>query len=168
MLRRSWLAAASAVFCILTVLVVLAPYMAPYGSFAHLDGSAGYVDNGWPGHGPAGLLYLLGDVFCHQEWDRSYVLNGSQMPVCIRDVGILVGLAVGFAACLLLDRRLSDRRYAVVGVCLVAVMVAEWTMEGIVGDMPVPRLLSGVSCGVGASLFLSWLLYRDNKNDVPE
>ena len=168
MMRHRWLTAASAVFLVLTALVALAPLMAPYGSFTHLDGSAGYVDNVWLRDGLAGGLYLLGDFFGHREAPRSYTVNGSQMPVCIRDTGILAGLALGFAACRVLDERLSDRRLAAVGVVLIALMGLEWMAEGMVGDMPALRLLSGIGCGIGSSLFLSWLLYRDTQNHVRE
>lgn len=165
MLRRQWVLLATAAFAVILILIALAPFMAPYGTFTHLDGNAGYIDNGWLGHGPTGVMYLLGDLFCHQEMDRSYVLNGSQLPVCIRDVGIISGLVVGFLACWILDARLSDGRFAAAGAILVLIMVAEWTIEGFVGDMPVPRLLSGVCAGVGAALFLCWILYRDTETD---
>lgn len=165
MSRRQWVISAAAVFGIITALVILAPYMAPYGTFHGLDGSAGYIDNGWQGHGVAGVMYLLGDLFCHQEEARCYMLNGSQLPVCIRDVGILAGLFAGFLACIPLSSRVSDRRFAYAGVVLVLVMVAEWAAESFTGDMPVPRLLSGICAGVGAAIFLCWLLYRDGKDD---
>lgn len=165
MLRRHWVFLATAVFAVILVLAVTAPLMAPYGTFTHLDGNAGYIDSGWLGHGPAGVMYLLGDLFCHQEMARSYVLNGSQLPVCIRDTGILAGLVVGFLACSILGHRLGDRRFAYAGVVMVIVMVAEWTAEGFVGDMPVPRLVSGMCAGIGAALFLCWLLYRDAETD---
>lgn len=165
MLRRQWVVLATAAFAVILVLIVAAPYMAPHGTFTHLDGDAGYIDNGWLGHRPAGIMYLLGDLFCHQDMDRSYILNGSQLPVCIRDTGILAGLVVGFLACVILDRRLGDRRFAYVGVVLVVIMAAEWTTEGFVGDMPVPRFVSGICAGIGAALFLSWMLYRDAETD---
>lgn len=165
MSRRQWVIAAAAVFGIITVLVILAPFMAPYGTFRGLDGAAGYIDHGWQGHGVAGVMYLLCDMFCHQEEARCYMLNGSQLPVCIRDVGILAGLFVGFLACIPLGSRVSDRRFSYAGVVLVLIMVAEWAAESFIGDMPVPRLLSGICAGVGAAIFLCWLLYRDGKDD---
>jgi uncharacterized membrane protein len=42
------------------------------------------------------MVYYLGDLNCHQRSDRSYEYNGNQMPFCARDVGIFVGLALGF------------------------------------------------------------------------
>ena len=94
-------------------LMILSPLLSPYGAFRGLDGSPGFIDGGWEGGGPAGLSYLLGDLVCHQEEARSLILNGSQMPVCARDTGILMGLTIGFAICLLIRDRLADRRLQV-------------------------------------------------------
>ena len=90
-------------------LMILSPLLSPYGAFRGLDGSPGFIDGGWEGVGPAGLMYLLGDLVCHQEEARCLILNGSQMPVCARDTGILIGLMIGFAVCLLIRGRLADR-----------------------------------------------------------
>ena len=82
--------------------------------FATLDGwgSAGndatniYVDDegqlhatgelAWTGLNPyAAFVYGFGDLNCHQKHERSLEINGNQMPVCTRDVGIFFGLFVG-------------------------------------------------------------------------
>ena len=158
--RRATLAALvlSAAFL---ALVLTAPFMAPYGSFAGLDGNPGFIEGKWGGHGAAGFMYALGDLMCHQQETRSFILNGSQLPVCMRDTGIAVGLVAGFASCLLLDRRLRDRRFAVAGCALVALMGAEWAVETTGFDSPLLRTASGVCAGIGATLFLCWLLHRD-------
>ena len=135
--------------------------MAPYGSFRMLDGSPGMIDGGWEGHGPVGIIYALGDLFCHQEEWRLYVLNGSQLPFCIRDVGIFAGLSVGFLMAFRLGGRCSDRRIPALGLVLIAIMVAEWGVETTGPDMPSLRMLTGVLAGLGASLIMAWLLYRD-------
>ncbi|MEE2747801.1 MAG: DUF2085 domain-containing protein [Candidatus Thermoplasmatota archaeon] len=41
------------------------------------------------------FVYAFGDLNCHQKHERSWVINGNQMPVCVRDVGIFFGLALG-------------------------------------------------------------------------
>ena len=40
-------------------------------------------------------IYAFGDLNCHQKHERSWSINGNQMPVCVRDVGIFAGLALG-------------------------------------------------------------------------
>ena len=41
------------------------------------------------------FIYGFGDLNCHQKYERSWELNGNQMPVCVRDVGIFFGFFVG-------------------------------------------------------------------------
>ncbi len=40
-------------------------------------------------------IYLIGDVMCHQHANRSFFINGNQMPFCARCTGIFLGLAFG-------------------------------------------------------------------------
>ncbi len=40
-------------------------------------------------------VYLTGDLMCHQHADRSFFVNGNQMPFCARCTGIFLGLAFG-------------------------------------------------------------------------
>ena len=41
------------------------------------------------------LVYAIGDLNCHQKHQRSWEVNGNQMPVCVRDIGIFAGFLVG-------------------------------------------------------------------------
>jgi uncharacterized membrane protein len=43
----------------------------------------------------AAFIYGFGDLNCHNKADRSWEINGNQMPVCVRDIGIFLGLAIG-------------------------------------------------------------------------
>ncbi len=43
----------------------------------------------------AKLTYRFGDRFCHQKHSRSWEINGNQMPVCARDVGLFAGIFLG-------------------------------------------------------------------------
>ena len=52
----------------------------------------------WTELNPAwAFVYGFGDLNCHQKHERSWEINGNQMPVCTRDVGIFLGLAIGAA-----------------------------------------------------------------------
>ncbi len=42
-----------------------------------------------------GFIYAFGDFNCHNKNERSFEINGNQMPVCTRDLGIFLGLAIG-------------------------------------------------------------------------
>jgi len=41
------------------------------------------------------FTYAVGDVNCHQKYERSWEINENQMPVCARDIGILFGFTIG-------------------------------------------------------------------------
>ncbi len=54
----------------------------------------------------AATVYAIGDLNCHQKYQRSWEINGNQMAVCTRDIGILFGFVAG---CLLWQRRGYNR-----------------------------------------------------------
>ena len=106
-------------------LLFLAPLTLAPGTVNHLDGRANAIDfygvDGWgsAGNQPdgsgsggdphdegnhfawselnpyAGFIYAFGDLNCHQKHERSWELNGNQLPVCVRDIGIFAGLFLG-------------------------------------------------------------------------
>ena len=87
-----------AVSAILAIASFIVPFLSPYGSFVNLDGTPGVIDHWdiWSSKDPFTMvMYLLGDIFCHQEMDRTVILNGSEMPMCIRDLGLLTGFMFG-------------------------------------------------------------------------
>ena len=43
----------------------------------------------------AAFLYMFGSVICHQLPDRSFHLDGAQLPVCARCFGLYAGAALG-------------------------------------------------------------------------
>ena len=160
--RRRILIAAAAVSALLAAAVFAAPYAAPYGTFRFDGGYPGFIEGWWSGSGAAGIPYALGDLLCHQQYGRSLILNGSQLPVCIRDTGIIIGLAAGFSACLLSERIRGSRAAPFVGVLMIALLPAEWMVETTGFDFPELRMISGICAGAGASFFLTWMLYRQH------
>lgn len=47
------------------------------------------------------FIFAIGSVICHQLPDRSFFVDGQQLPVCARCTGLYLGAAAGFAAWLL-------------------------------------------------------------------
>jgi len=81
-------------------LVVSAPFMVPAGTLTDLSGRVGTRENTEALSGLSPLpraIYTFGDIECHQIAERSYFLNGNQMPFCARDFGLFLGLVAGFA-----------------------------------------------------------------------
>ncbi|MBT60268.1 MAG: hypothetical protein CMA63_01780 [Euryarchaeota archaeon] len=63
----------------------------------HDDGTLHYHEPfAWSELDPySAFMYMFGDLNCHNKHERTWQINGNQMPVCTRDVGIFFGLAVG-------------------------------------------------------------------------
>ncbi|MGM0510294.1 MAG: DUF2085 domain-containing protein [Thermoplasmatota archaeon] len=82
-----------------TVSLFIAPLTLEPGTVKDLDGNANMIDYSgkWSEMNPYHrAIYLFSDFNCHQKHYRSYFINDNQMPVCARDVGIFIGMSVGF------------------------------------------------------------------------
>ncbi|MBE0518539.1 MAG: DUF2085 domain-containing protein [Thermoplasmata archaeon] len=80
------------------LLVVVAPMLVPSNTLTDLSGRVGFHDNEalFSQLDPIPhAVYWIGDGECHQLADRSYFINGNQMPFCARDLGLFIGLAIG-------------------------------------------------------------------------
>jgi uncharacterized membrane protein len=80
-------------------LTVTAPLLVPSDTLLDLTGTVGMRENIAQFESLSIVprtIYIIGDLECHQIADRSYFLNGNQMPFCSRDLGLFIGLMVGF------------------------------------------------------------------------
>ena len=85
--------------CFWALMILTGPLMLETGETGDLSGSVGLYDNKkviQEMNPVSKIVYYLGDVNCHQLSHRSYEYNNNQMPFCARDVGIFLGLAIGF------------------------------------------------------------------------
>lgn len=146
----------------LAFLFVISPFLAPEGTYFGLDGSPIYIDHSWS---PPEAAYFLGDLLCHQMEDRCLVLNGSQMPICTRDLGLLAGFSLVSAACIPVIERLCSRKVLVIAIVLMSATVMEWIAETVLGDLPAERLATAIISGAGAALLVSWALNRTVKGN---
>lgn len=97
----------------------------------------------------AGPLYLFGSFICHQIAERSFHIDGAQLPVCARCLGIYAGAAAGVVAAIL--GRPGRFRNAALVMALAAVptaltLVVEWT--GVWVPSNVARALAGAIFGI--------------------
>ncbi len=140
----------------LTALFVIAPFTAPYGSFLGLDGDPCFVDHSWK---ISEFPYLLGDILCHQEQDRSFILNGSQMPVCSRDIGLIFGLTLGCLFCLSKNVNF-DRKWLTISFIMMMFTIVEWFIDPYFDNLMETRFTTGIVSGAGAGMFLGWFVNR--------
>ena len=149
------------------MLMIILPLLYPYGSFANLDGKAGVIEN-WTGLAFADPLtravYFLGDLFCHQEMSRSFIINGSQMAFCQRDVSVLCGVIIGLIAT---DKAMSrvyagKRYFLILSALMFLSLLAEWCIENATGmDILAARVATGILAGVGIALLLQYAVTKE-------
>lgn len=148
------------------LLMVILPMLYPYGSFVDMGGSPGVLEN-WNKTSFADpltrVVYAIGDMFCHQQQSRSFMINGSQMAFCQRDVSILLGFIIG----LLLTDILSNKvhtgsvRFLVIGAFFLTITVIEWLAESILSaDVLYARAMSGVISGIGIAMLLQYMITK--------
>ena len=141
---------------------VLIPMVYPEGMLSDLDGIVGAVDHAslWTSMDPfSGTLYCVGDSTCHQMSTRTFILNENQMPFCIREISLIVGLFIGILALVSRPEFLPSRKMIVVGAAMILLSPAQWIVSlGI--DIDSMALISVVSVisGVGFSVCLSALI----------
>jgi len=83
--------------------MILAPLSLPANSVKDLSGEVGTIDNAdiTKDMNPyAKFYYEAGDFNCHTIKERSFFINGNQMPFCARDVAIFFGMALGLGIAL--------------------------------------------------------------------
>jgi len=154
------------------MLMIILPALYPYGSFVHLDGRAGVIDN-WGKLAFADPLtravYFLGDLFCHEEMSRSFIINGSQMAFCQRDTSILCGII----ACLVLtDEAVSHvnfgkRVFLILSIIMIISLAVEWLLEDGTGmNILAARVASGLLAGAGIALLMQYSVTKEYEKIV--
>lgn len=104
-----------------------------------------------------GYLLTMAAIFaffskvCHQRPERSIVLFGAPVAVCVRCLGIYAGAA--FGSLLRINHRAAMRALAAALALNCADVASE--LLHIHGNMPLSRLLIGAALGIAASLTLA-------------
>lgn len=154
----------AAVLAAFLALDAAAPLLRPFGTVLGLDGSPGIIDHPdlWSGMDPLSkAAYWLGDFFCHQDEARTLILNGNEMPICIRDVALMASLAAGLVIASRLWDIASHMNSRMILACalLVAVTPVEWALEGALDiDSPALRVIVSVPTGIGGAFLVARLL----------
>ncbi len=141
-------------------LVVASPFMVPPHTLLNLSGSVGVKDNTAQFHDLSPLpkaIYSIGDVECHQLASRSYYLNGNQMPFCSRDVGLFIGLALGFAIATLYRVKINPL-LLLLGLVPIGVDGGLQLVTSYESTNPI-RLATGIVAGVALSFILALFIY---------
>jgi len=148
-------------FGVWLALVIIAPFTLPAGSVTDLSGSVGSIDN-WQSieqmNPLAGAVYLIGDSQCHQLVERSFFLNGNQMPFCTRDLGIFIGLVAGMAIAFTGKLRLGFKFSLLLLVPMALDGGAQLTSS--YESSNAIRMATGIIAGIGVAYLLDWFAGR--------
>lgn len=153
-------------FATLTVLILISPFLVPEGTLNDLSGRVGFIDNGAQYDNLSIIprtIYLFGDIECHQIASRSYFLNENQLPVCARDVGIIMGLSIGAFI-------VAYRKVIIKPILLILGLIPVGLDGGIQSltsyeSTNAVRLITGAIAGVAVSLLISWVYHEVNRTD---
>jgi uncharacterized membrane protein len=148
-----------AVFGILLLLLFLSPYLVPTGQLQDLSGAVLTIDNQdqFAGLNPlAWTVYSFGDLNCHQLKDRSFFLNGNQMPMCSRDTGMFIGLFAGALAISFASLSMR-KRWLLIGLLPMIIDGGLQATSGYTSDNVV-RVVTGAIAGAAVAMFICLLV----------
>ena len=98
-------------FLFFIILIILAPVYQRSYTIKDLSGSVGVIDN--PNITkymvfPWNYIYSFGDIWCHQKEERSFFINGNQMPIWARCTGLFLGIAIGAGVSIFLKIKIDE------------------------------------------------------------
>ena len=164
--RREKYSKALAIFFIISIFWLLiqfvSPIIIPYGSVNDLSGNTVISENqnvvekiGFPWNIP----YQLGDRLCHQRIERSFFINGNQMPFCSRCTAIWFGLTLGIGLIFFYKIELNEKFiYAIIiGLAPIAIdgtgqLLSFWQSNNII--RVITGLLAGGVCGIAIGFII--------------
>jgi len=148
-----------------SMLQFLAPLAAPQNSIDDLTGLAGVVDNDESLNNipsPWNAVYSIGDRLCHQRAERSFFINGNQMPFCSRCTAIWLGFTVGLGLMIFLKIELTEKFLLLILLGIIPIgidgmgqQIGLWDSTNIM--RVITGLLVGVVCGVAIGIIIDEL-----------
>ena len=160
-----------AISAIFSALMFIVPFINADGSFVDLDGTPGIMDH-WDLWSKQDILtmilYGFGDMVCHQQMSRTLILNGSEMPICIRDLGLLLGFTIGCAVTTVKFGHPAIYRHARIYVVISFLLIfTDWLIQHIFDlNVPFTRLVTGLLAGAGFTLIMyCWIITILSKSD---
>ncbi len=146
-------------------LVMISPYLVEPGTLLDLSGTVGKHENDalFDGLDPLPhAIYWIGDGECHQIAERSYSLNGNQMPFCARDLGLFAGLAAGFGFVAFFELVLNPL-FAVLGLVPIGIDGGLQLVTSYESSNPL-RLITGVVAGITLAVIIAQFVYVVQKD----
>jgi len=144
------------------LLQFLAPLALPSDSVDNLTGVTGISDNEHVIDDmsvPWNLVYSSGDSMCHQKADRSFFINGNQMPFCSRCTSIWIGLAIGLGFMIFYKIKLDEKFVFILiagiipmGIDGVGQLFGCWESTNL--TRVITGLIVGIICGIAIGVII--------------
>ena len=149
-------------FFIWILLQFLAPIALPYKSVSELDGTTGFIDNQEKINNmtaPWDSIYGCGDRLCHQKEDRSFSINGNEMPFCARCTAIWLGLVIGLGFMIFYKINLDEKFIILIFIGLFPIGIDSfgqlfrlWESNNII--RVITGVLTGFICGLAIGIII--------------
>ena len=140
------------IFFLFTILQFLSPIFLPSNTYTNLSGMVAVADNQESIDSmplPWNIAYVFGDRLCHQKAERSFFINGNQMPFCARCTAIFIGLVIGLAIILLYKIELNERFILFIFVSLIPIGIdGTGQLFGLWESTNLSRTLTGLFIGI--------------------
>jgi uncharacterized membrane protein len=156
------------IFLIITIWslgMILAPLTLPPNSVEDLTGTVGPVENAnitGNMNSYARFYYQAGDVNCHTKVERSFFINGNQMPFCARDVAIFFGMVIGMGIVLFV--RFPIKLWWIVGGLVPIGLDGGLQLITSYESNNLFRVITGTLAGAVTMLALGYVIYDVSKD----
>ena len=150
------------IFLFWTILQFLAPLAIPENSVQELSGLVIISDNEKTIENlafPWNFIYSAGDRLCHQKTERSFLINGNQMPFCARCTAIWLGLTLGIGFMAFYRIELNEKFIFVIligvvpiGIDGVGQLMGFWESTNVI--RVITGTLVGILCGVALGIII--------------
>jgi uncharacterized membrane protein len=150
------------IFLLWAVFQFISPFNIPENSVKDLSGIIGVIDNQEITSDmsfPWSSVYGCGDSLCHQRDDRSFFINGNQMPFCSRCTAIWLGLAIGLGFMVFFKIELNSKLLILIFIGLIPISVdglgqlfGLWESSNIA--RVITGLLIGIVCGIAIGVII--------------
>ena len=162
-----------AFFSLALALFIIAPLLCDPGAVNGLDGTPVVPDyfDLWGTLNPlSGTVYAIGDILCHQSAEWSFELNGSQMPICVRDISALAGLVAGLLISVRFGEHTSRPKFCIPFLIVsFALMIADVVIQNVYGlNVFSARIVTGLMCGAAVAFAVDrWIRASAHEIGVP-
>ena len=102
---------------------------------------------------PINILYSYGDRICHQKQERSFFINGNQMPFCSRCTAIWFGIPIGLFLLVFYTIELNEK---ILGMIIISILPLAidgiGQLIGLWESTNILRVITGLPVGIASGI----------------